>query len=556
MFKNPVKLKSWKEIKSHFSFIKNIKMFDLFNKDKRRFYKFSILFKDQILFDYSKNIINMNTIKLFINFLNEINFKKYILSMFFGKKINFTENKVVLNFLLRDRKNFFVKNNSSFIDIKKDIDVNLNKIKLFTKKILNGDWLGYSGKKIYNIVNIGIGGSDIGPRMIIKSLISDYKKNKKINFYFVSNIDSLDITQVINNISPENTIFIVCSKTFTTLETLSNAKIARDWILNFYNNKKNSINHHFILISSNFNESVKFGVNINNIFLVHDWVGGRYSFCSAFGLIISLALGFENFIKLLDGAHDMDIHFLKNNYQNNIPIILAMLSVWYTNFFKFNTRCIIPYTEKLYFLSHYLQQLIMESNGKYIDNNGKYIIDYNTSPIIWGGIGTISQHSFYQLLHQGTYIIPCDFFAEILNQNNSNESHLKLMSNFFSQTQALAFGDSIFSKNIFCGNSKFKKFLKFKGNRPSNTFLIKKITPYTIGVLISMYEHKVFTQGIMLNICSFDQWGVELGKKLCNYIIPCLYNNKSNFNKLNKNINLDNSTLNLLNFFNKNFYKN
>ncbi len=552
MFKNPIETKSWKIIKNHFLSIKNVKIFDLFKEDKNRFKNFSIFFKNKILIDYSKNIINLDTINLFIDLLNEIKFKKNILSMFFGEKINFTENKPVLNFLLRDKNNFFIKNNSCFFDIKKDIDVNLNKIKFFTKKILSGEWLGYSGKKITNIVNIGIGGSDLGPRMIIKSLYL-YKKNKNLNFYFVSNIDVLDIKKVISKISPEETIFIVCSKTFTTLETLSNANIARNWILNYFNKNLCSINNHFILISSNFNESIKFGLNINNIFLVHDWVGGRYSFCSAFGLSISLAIGYSNFVKLLDGAHDMDVHFFTSDYKNNIPIILSILSVWYTNFFKFSNEIIIPYSEKLYYFPYYLQQLIMESNGKYIDRNGNLIFDYNTSPIVWGGIGTVSQHSFYQLLHQGTYIIPCDFIVEIINDNSVNKSHLKLISNFFSQTQSLAFGDKIFLKNIFNNNNKIKNFCKFVGNRPSNTILLKKIDPYTLGSLISLYEHKVFTQSIILNIFSFDQWGVELGKKLSNFIFPYLCN--KNIGKLDRDIYFDDSTLNLLKIFNKIYYK-
>ncbi len=557
MFKNPIKTKSWLKLNDHYLSIKNIKIFDLFKKDKKRFNNFSINFNNNILVDFSKNRILLETLNLFKNLLDEINFKNYIYSMLIGENINFTENKPVLHFLLRDRKNIFLKNNSSFLDIKKDIDTNLNKIKFFTEKILNGEWLGYSGKRITNIINVGIGGSDIGPRMIVKAL-SLYKKNN-LNMYFISNIDSTDIINILNKLNPENTIFIVCSKTFTTLETLNNAKIAREWILNFYKNVEKSLNHHFILVSSNFSESVKFGINLNNIFIVHDWVGGRYSFCSAFGISISLAIGFNNFIKLLDGAHDMDLHFFSSSYFNNIPIILAILSIWYSNFFNFNTEAVLAYHENLFYLPMYLQQLGMESNGKYVDYNGNYINKYNTSPIIWGGIGTVAQHSFYQLLHQGTHIVPCDFIGEIININNINNSHLKLMSNFFSQTQALAFGDKIFKEGSWIGNNlnNSSKFIKFKGNRPTNTILVKKINPYNLGSLISLYEHKIFTQGIILNISSFDQWGVELGKKLSNVLFSFLKQKSILQKKKNKkNIYLDNSTFNLINFFNKFFFNN
>ncbi len=556
MFKNPIKTKSWSKLSNHFLSIKDFKIFDFFKKDKKRFKNFSINFKNSILVDFSKNRINLETLKLFGSLLDEINFKNYIFSMLMGENINFTENKPVLHFLLRDRKNIFLKNNPNFTDIKKDINANLNKIKFFTDKILNGEWLGFSGKKINNIVNVGIGGSDLGPRMIIKSL---FLYRNKLNIYFVSNIDSLDIMKVLNKLSPEDTIFIVCSKTFTTLETLNNANILRKWVLDFYKNKERSLNYHFILVSSNFSESVKFGVNLNNIFIVHDWVGGRYSFCSAFGISISLAIGFDNFCKLLDGAHDMDIHFFSSNYLNNIPIVLAFLSIWYNNFFKFHTEAVLAYNENLFYLPMYLQQLVMESNGKYVDYNGNYISDYYTSPIIWGGVGTNSQHSFYQLLHQGTCVVPCDFIGEIKNVNNINDSHFKLMSNFFSQTQSLAFGDKIFKINNWMNNNinNLNKFIKFKGNRPTNTILIKKINPYNLGSLISLYEHKTFTQGVILNISSFDQWGVELGKKLSNllsfYLGKKIKLQKKDFKK---DIYLDNSTFNLLNFFNKNYFSN
>ncbi len=544
MFKNPIKTKSWNKLYHHFISIKKKKIIDLFKEDIDRFNNFSINFNNEILVDFSKNNIIKSTLNLFVNLLNEIGFNDYISSMLYGRKINFTENKPVLHFLLRDVKNVFLKYNSDYIDIKKDIDTNLNKIKIFTEKILNGEWLGFTGKKIINIVNVGIGGSDLGPRMIINAL--SLYKHSNINIYFVSNVDSNDVIKILNKLTPENTLFIICSKTFTTLETLNNANILRDWVLNYYNNKIKSLNNHFILVSSNFSESIKFGVNFNNIFIVHDWVGGRYSYCSAFGISISLSIGFDNFMKLLKGAHDMDIHFFNSRYLNNIPIILAMISIWYNNFFKFNNEAILVYNENLFYFPMYLQQLIMESNGKYIDNNGLFINKYNTSSVIWGGVGTTSQHSFFQLLHQGTCIVPCDFIGEIININSINNSHFKLMSNFFSQTESLAFGEKIFKVN------NLNKFSKFKGNRPTNTILVRKFNPYNLGLLISLYEHKTFTQGIILNICSFDQWGVELGKKLSNLLLPYLGKKKKiKQSDFKNNINLNYSTLNLINFFNK-----
>ncbi len=554
MLKNPIKTKSWKKILNHFNYFKNIKIVDLFKKDKNRFNNFSINFNDKILIDYSKNKITLETIDLFLELLDEINFKDYIISIFKGKNINFIKKKPFLNFLLRDFNNELLNNKKNILDYKKDINANLNKIKFFTDRIVNGKWLGYSGKKIKNIVNIGIGDSDFGPKMIIKSLLK-FKINKNQKFYFISNIDSIEILELIKKISPENTLFIICSKSFKTIETLYNANIAKNWILKFYNNNNISLNNHFILISNNFNETIKFGVNLNNIFIVDNWLKGCYSCCSSFGLSISIFMGFKNFKKLLYGAHDMDIHFLNSNYKNNIPIILAIISIWYNNFFNYFIEAILAYSNKLFFLPTYLQQLIMKSNNKYICYNDKYINNYYTSPIILGGIGTISQYSFYQLLHQGSYIIPCDFIIEVCNTYNINNSHLILMSNFISQTQSLAFGDEIFKNNFFNKkNSNINKFIKFKGNRPSNSILINNIDPYSIGALIILYEYKLITQDIILNISNFNKLGIKLNKKLSKFIY--LYLNKKYLynNILNKKkIYLDNSTLNLINYFKKNF---
>ncbi len=552
---NPTKTKSWKKLLYHFNNIKNEKIINLFKNDKNRFNNFSLLFNNEILIDYSKNLITFETINLFFNLLKEINFNYYLLLMLKSKKLNITEDKFVLNFLLRDTNNYFLKKkiiNKNLILEKNKIDINLNKIEKFTFNILNGYWLSFNNKRIFNIVNIGIGGSDIGPRMIVKAL--SLYKNLNINSFFVSNIDIMDINNVLNNISPENTIFIICSKTFTTQETILNAKIARKWILNYFNNNILSLNNHFILITSNLNESIKFGVIKENIFIVSDWVGGRYSFCSAFGLSISLSIGFENFKNILKGSHDIDKHFFFTKYNKNIPIILAIISIWYNNFFNFNTELILVYNEILSLFPYYLQQLVMESNGKCIDRNENLICNYNTSSILWGGLGTVCQHSFFQLLHQGTYISPCDFIIESCFDKNIYNSYYKLVSNFIAQTQSLAFGDNIFlKKNKLNLQNNFNKFL---GNRPSNVFLIKKINPYTIGALISIYEYKVFVQGIIWNICSYDQWGVELGKKISNLIYPFL-NKKNNLNIKNfeKDIYMDSSTLNLIKIFNK-FNKN
>ncbi len=545
---NPTSTNSWKLLLNHFNNIKNIKIIDFFKEDNKRFKNFSIFYKNLILLDFSKNLINKKTIKLFIDFFNEIKLKNYILAILKGKKLNITENKIISNFLLRDIDNYFLKNkyfNKDLLLEKKNIDINLIKIEKFTNNILNNIWLSFNNKKIFNIVNIGIGGSDLGPRMIIKSLY--LYRNKKIKSFFVSNLDINDINNVLNLISPENTIFIICSKTFKTQETLLNAKIARDWILNFYKNNILSLNNHFILVTSNFNEAIKFGVNKNNIFLVPDWVGGRYSFCSSFGLSISLSIGFKNFKKILKGCNDLDKHFFFTRYENNIPILLSIISIWYNNFFNFNNELIMVYNESMSLFPYYLQQLFMESNGKCIDKNNNIINNYNTSPILLGGLGTLSQHSFFQLLHQGTYTIPCDFIIECDYRNNNNlyNSYFKLFSNLISQSQSLAFGDNIFKYN---NNLNFKKVL---GNKPNNVFLIKKINPYILGSLISIYEYKVFIQGIFWNICSYDQWGVELGKKSSNIIYSLFF--KKNKKDIN-NFFLDNSTLNLIKYF-KNFNK-
>ncbi len=544
---NPTKTNSWKKLLIHFNKIKDLNIIDFFKNDKNRFNRFSYFLNKNILIDFSKNILNNKTIKLFLKLLNEINFNYYLLSIIEGRKLNFTENKFVTNFLLRDVNNFFINNKyikcKNLLTEKKFIDNNLSKIKLFTKNILRGKWLSFSKKKIINIVNIGIGGSDLGVRTIIKSL-NLYKK-KNINMFFVSNIDVEDIYNVLNKISPENTLFIICSKSFTTQETILNFNISRKWILDYYKNNILSLNNHFIIVTSNYLKAKEYNLNDNNIFIVSNWVGGRYSFCTPFGLAISLFIGFKNFKKLLLGAHSIDKHFFFNDFNKNIPILLAIISIWYNNFFKFNNELILVYNEKLSLFPLYLQQLFMESNGKNIDYNNNLINDYNTSQVLFGGLGTISQHSFFQLLHQGTHIIPCDFIIECCYSNNIYNSYYKLLSNLISQSQSLAFGSNILNnKNLFINHNKFI------GNRPNNVLLIKKINPYNIGSLIALYEYKVFTQGVIWNICSFDQYGVELGKKMSNLIYPLIKKNNLDINK-KYNFFLDSSTINLIKNFKK-----
>ncbi len=536
---NPTKIKIWSEIKNHFNNIKNVSLLDLFKNDKKRFINFSLLFNNKILVDFSKNNINKNTLILFFKLLEEMNLKNFIKLMLLGEKINFTENRSVLHIYLRDIKKKLINDIIDKKNIYSFVNKNLLKIKKISNYIIKGKWLSFCGKKIKNIVNIGIGGSDLGPKMVNKAL-SDFKNHIKL--YYISNIDTNDIFNILKKLSPKDTLFIICSKTFTTIETILNAKIAKKWILNFYKNDKKSINYHFIGISNNIKKVINFGINKNNIFFIPDWVGGRYSLFSSVGLSISLSIGFSNFLKLLEGANDMDIHFLNSEYYCNIPIILAIIGIWYNNFFKYDTESILIYNEYLSYFPLFLQQLIMESNGKNIDRNNKFITEYKTSPVIFGGTGTNSQHSFFQFLYQGTKIIPCDFIASIKHNKNNSKYYLRLISNFFAQTKALAFGNS--------NNLYLEKFKIIKGNRPSTTILLNEINPYNLGSLISIYENKVLVQGFILNISSFDQWGVELGKNISKDIYLYLNNKNKFYNDKNK---IDNSTFNLIKFFNKNY---
>ncbi|CAL1329552.1 glucose-6-phosphate isomerase [Candidatus Providencia siddallii] len=524
---NPRKTEAWYDLKQHFKYMKKIHMKDLFKKDKNRFNKFSLIFKNQILVDFSKNIINKKTINKLLNLAKETELKNAINSMFSGKKINRTEDRAALHIALRN-----LDNTPIYIDsynIMLDVNKVLKKMKDFCDCVINGKWKGYTGKSITDIVNIGIGGSNTGSFMVTEALYS-YKNHLNINF--ISNIDAAELNKTLKKLNPETTLFLIASKTFTTQETMTNAKSALDWLLSKVKNKK-YIKNHFIAISSNYEQVIKFGIDKDNIFKIWDWVSGRYSLWSAIGLSIMLSIGFDNFFQLLHGANEMDKHFIQTPLEKNIPVLLALISIWYNNFFKYETEAILPYDQYMHLFVSYIQQTSMESNGKYIDRNNNYV-SYQTGSIIWGGTGINAQHAFYQLIHQGTKIIPCDFIISVKTHNPLNDHHIKLLSNFFAQTEALAFGKTrkVINKELILKGKKIKN-MKYiiphkilKGNRPTNSILIKKITPYSLGALIAMYEHKIFTQGVILNIFTFDQWSVELGKQLANKITNELKNNK------------------------------
>ncbi|QCO71111.1 glucose-6-phosphate isomerase [Buchnera aphidicola] len=535
--------KSYQDLKNHFKKIKNIHLKDLFSSDLNRFKKFSILFQNEMLIDFSKNRINDDTLMYLLNLAKETDVKSGIYSMFSGSKINQTEDRSVLHIALRNRSNHPIIVNNCNIML--EINNLLEKMKNFSKIVINGQWKGYTGKSISDVVNIGIGGSDLGPYMVSEAL-RPYKNH--LNMHYVSNIDGTHLNEVLKKINPETTIFLVASKTFTTDETITNAYSAKKWFLDYLKDK-NDLDKHFFALSANIKNALNFGIHIDNIFKFWDWVGGRFSLWSSAGLSIILSIGFHNFEKFLDGAHAMDNHFYNADYNENIPIILALISIWYTNFFKSETEAIFPYDQYMHRFSAYFQQANMESNGKSINRNGEKV-QYQTGPIIWGEPGTNGQHAFYQLIHQGTKLIPCDFIAPIFSHNDLGDHHIKLISNFFAQTQALAFGrsrDNILHELISSKKNKddIEKILPFKicnGNQPTNSILIRKITPYNLGALISLYEHKIFVQGYILNIFSFDQWGVEIGKKLSQNIYNYLKNNI-------KNGYYDSSTEGLIDFY-------
>jgi glucose-6-phosphate isomerase len=517
---NPTSTEAWGKLENHIWETKESKMKDLFANDADRFNKFSITFND-ILVDYSKNIITDETKKYLVELAEEIGLKDAIEKQFNGDVINVTEGRAVLHTALRNRSNTPVMVNGK--DVMPDVNRVLAQMKTFTETVVSGDWKGYTGKSITDVVNIGIGGSDLGPLMVSEALKS-YKT--RLNLHFISNVDGTHVVETLKDLNPETTLFIIASKTFTTQETMTNAMSARDWFLESAKNDK-EVAKHFIALSTNKKLVTEFGIEEENMFEFWDWVGGRYSLWSAIGLSISLSVGYDNFEKLLDGAHAMDKHFRETPFEENIPVILALLGVWYNNFFGAESEVILPYDQYMHRFSAYFQQGNMESNGKSTDRNGKPV-DYQTGPIIWGEPGTNGQHAFYQLIHQGTKMIPADFMAPAQSQNPIGDHHPKLLSNFFAQTEALAFGkdeETVVAELKAAGKTEeeiaeLKNFKIFEGNRPTNSILFKKLTPEVLGSLLAMYEQKIFTQGVIWNVYSFDQWGVELGKQLANNILP------------------------------------
>lgn len=499
---NPSTTNSWNNLQAHFEEMKDVHMKNLFAKDENRFDKFSIQ-TEELLFDFSKNIITDKTMQLLRQLAADCQLPEAIKAMFSGEKINNSEKRAVLHTALRNFSNepVVVEGRDIMIDVK----AVLQQMENFCQKIHSGEWKGYSGKKIKYVVNIGIGGSDLGPVMVTEALKPYWVKG--IETYFVSNVDGTHIAETLKRVNAEETLFLIASKTFTTLETMTNAHTARKWFLQKAE-KEAHIALHFAALSTNEAAVVEFGIAAENMFVFWDWVGGRYSLWSAIGLSIALTIGFNNFEQLLKGAHEADLHFSNNSYEKNIPVIMALLGIWYTNFHDTRSEAILPYDQYLHRFAAYFQQGNMESNGKYVDRNEKQV-SYATGPVIWGEPGTNGQHAFYQLLHQGTQIIPCDFIAPAVSHNPLGEHHQILMSNFFAQTEAL-----------MNGTDHENPFRVFKGNRPSNSFLLIQITPFTLGNLLALYEHKIFVQGVIWNIYSFDQWGVELGKVLANKILP------------------------------------
>ncbi|EPB1434429.1 glucose-6-phosphate isomerase [Shigella flexneri] len=524
---NPTQTAAWQALQKHFDEMKDVTIADLFAKDGDRFSKFSATFDDQMLVDYSKNRITEETLAKLQNLAKECDLAGAIKSMFSGEKINRTENRAVLHVALRNRSNTPILVDGK--DVMPEVNAVLEKMKTFSEAIISGEWKGYTGKAITDVVNIGIGGSDLGPYMVTEAL-RPYKNH--LNMHFVSNVDGTHISEVLKKVNPETTLFLVASKTFTTQETMTNAHSARDWFLKAAGDEKH-VAKHFAALSTNAKAVGEFGIDTANMFEFWDWVGGRYSLWSAIGLSIVLSIGFDNFVELLSGAHAMDKHFSTTPAEKNLPVLLALIGIWYNNFFGAETEAILPYDQYMHRFAAYFQQGNLESNGKYVDRNGN-VVDYQTGPIIWGEPGTNGQHAFYQLIHQGTKMVPCDFIAPAITHNPLSDHHQKLLSNFFAQTEALAFGKSReVVEQEYRDQGKdpatldyVVPFKVFEGNRPTNSILLREITPFSLGALIALYEHKIFTQGVILNIFTFDQWGVELGKQLANRILPELKDDK------------------------------
>ena len=519
---NPTTTQAWKALELHQTELASVTIQALFQQEKDRFKDYSLIFDDQILVDFSKNNINQMTLSLLRQLAQECALDEAKEAMFSGEKINRTENRAVLHTALRNRSNHPVFVDGK--DVMPEVNAVLTKMKVFCNRVISGEWRGYTGKAITDVVNIGIGGSDLGPYMVTEAL-RPYKN--QLTMYFVSNVDGTHIAETLKKLNPETTLFLVASKTFTTQETMTNANSARNWLLRAAKDEQ-AVAKHFAALSTNTKAVEKFGIDTNNMFEFWDWVGGRYSLWSAIGLSIALSIGFDNFEHLLSGAHEMDKHFRTAPIEQNIPTTLALVGLWNTSFLGAQTEAILPYDQYLHRFAAYFQQGNMESNGKSVDRNGYRINHYQTGPIIWGEPGTNGQHAFYQLIHQGTALIPCDFIAPAQSHNPLADHHNKLLSNFFAQTEALAFGktkEEVESEFIEAGKSldEVKEIVPFKvftGNKPTNSILIQKITPFSLGALIAMYEHKIFVQGVIFNIFSFDQWGVELGKQLANRILP------------------------------------
>ncbi|MEO0727381.1 MAG: glucose-6-phosphate isomerase [Bacteroidota bacterium] len=519
---NPTQTQAWQALQDHFSKMKDQQMLDLFAAESERFQIFSRQLGQEMLVDFSKNIITEETLKLLVQLAEECQLTAGTEQMLGGAKINQTENRAVLHVALRNQSNHSIEVDGE--DVMPAVNRVLEQIKDFSGRIISGEWKGYSGKTITDVVNIGIGGSDLGPVMVTEALRPYWQEGR--NVHFVSNVDGTHMAETLKRVDPGRTLFIIASKSFTTQETMANAHSARSWFLEQGANESD-IPQHFVAVSTNAKGVAEFGIDTANMFEFWDWVGGRYSLTSAIGLSIACTLGYDRFEELLGGYHAMDEHFRTTPLADNIPVILALIGIWYNNFFGAETEAILPYDQYLHRFPAYFQQGNMESNGKYVDRNGDPV-DYQTGPVIWGEPGTNGQHAFYQLIHQGTKLIPCDFIASAKSHNPIGEHHTLLLSNFFAQTEALMKGKNeatvrqeLTAKGMATeGIEKLLPYKVFTGNRPTNSILLSQLTPYTLGLITAMYEHKIFVQGHIWNIFSFDQWGVELGKQLAHSILP------------------------------------
>lgn len=518
---NPTQTRTWSKLKAHYADMSDQHMKDLFAANPERFEQFSLRFED-ILLDYSKNRITEETLNLLLELARECHLESAIEKMFSGDPINETEQRAVLHIALRNRSNTPIHVDGE--DVMPAVNRVLERMERFSNQILDGSWKGYTGKRITDIVNIGIGGSDLGPVMVTEALRPYWQEG--MNVHFVSNVDGTHMAETLKRVQPETTLFIIASKTFTTQETMTNAHTARRWFLQAAKDEQH-VAKHFAAASTNAEGVAEFGIDDDNRFEFWDWVGGRYSLTSAIGLPITCVIGFDRFRELLEGFHAMDRHFAEAPLSENMPVLLALIGVWYNNFFGAETEAILPYDQYLHRFPAYFQQGNMESNGKYVDRSGQPV-DYETGPVIWGEPGTNGQHAFYQLIHQGTKLIPCDFIAPAITHNPIGDHHTKLLSNFFAQTEALMMGktEETVREELEASEKsaeEIERLLPYKvftGNRPTNSILVKKITPHVLGSLIALYEHKIFVQGVIWNIFSFDQWGVELGKQLAKGILP------------------------------------